>query len=155
MNSVWARYRRLSKGERLDLMLGFLLIPAAVGFVRLFGLRRWKMKAEQGRGINSESSRIDSVKLTEARTTARLIEAASRYGIVQGNCLSKSLALSWLLRRKGILADLRIGAMKTGDGLEAHAWVETRGEIVNDAADVRRNFAAFEEPLTSGVAARK
>jgi hypothetical protein len=52
-------------------------------------------------------------------------------------------------------AELRIGARRTGSGLEAHAWVELGSEIVNDAEDVRENYAAFEGPMTSQIAARK
>lgn len=155
MNALWERYRRLSKSERHDLMLGFLLIPAATVFVRLIGVPQWKARTEQDLETSPESETIDAAQLREARTTARMIEAASRYGIMGGNCLSKSIALTWRLRRKGIRADLRIGARKTGEVLEAHAWVERSGQIVNDVADVRESFAAFEVPMTSGATARK
>jgi len=84
-----------------------------------------------------------------------MIAAASHYGLARGNCLSQSVALWWLLRRRGMPAKLRIGARRTGSGLEAHAWVEMGSEVVNDAEDVRENYAAFEGPMTSQIAARK
>lgn len=155
MKSLLEKYRRLSRAERLDLMLGFAVIPAATVIVRLFGRRRWKAVTGQDREASAESARIDAVRIREARTTARMIEAASRYGIVRGNCLSKSIALRWLLRRKGIHAPLRIGARKAGDGLEAHAWVELDGQIINDADEVRECYAIFAGRMTRQFAARK
>lgn len=130
-------------------------MPLAVVFVRLFGVRRWRRAAERRQGTDDELRRVDATQLNEARAAARMIEAASRYGIARGNCLSKSVAVWWLLQRKGINAELRIGVRRADEGLEAHAWVELDGEILNDTEDVRESFAAFEGPLTSRVAARK
>jgi hypothetical protein len=156
MNSAWKRYRSLSPGERRDLLFGFVLIPATAVYVRLFGMQRWRRPAEERRRIDDENSGNSSfAKLAEARATARMIAAASRYGLARGNCLSQSIALWGLLRRRGMPAELRIGARRTGSGLEAHAWVELGSEIVNDAEDVRENYAAFEGPMTSQIAARK
>lgn len=155
MKSLWGRYRRLSKVERLDLMLGFAVIPAAAGIVRLFGGRRWKAVTGQDPEAGAESAGIDAARIRGARTTARMIEAASRHGIVRGNCLSKSIALRWLLRRKGIHAPLRIGARKAGNGLEAHAWVELDGQIINDSEEVRESYTIFEGRMTRQFAARK
>ncbi|HEV2489393.1 MAG TPA: lasso peptide biosynthesis B2 protein [Candidatus Acidoferrales bacterium] len=156
MISVWKRYRRLTRRERNDLLLGFVLLPTAVVFVRMFGIRRWQRTAEARRGNESgDGGKTDVATLNEARATARMLDAASRYGVVRGNCLSQSVALLWLLRRRGLPGELRIGARRIGSELEAHAWVELRGEIVNDAEDVRESYATFREPMTSQIAARK
>jgi hypothetical protein len=156
MISAWKRYRGLSRHERHDLLLGFVLLPGAAVFVRLFGAGRWQRTAEARRGKDNDDWRkTDILQLNEARAAARMIDAASRYGVTRGNCLSKSVALSWLLRRRGMPAVLRIGARRAGSALEAHAWVEVRGEIVNEAEDVRESYATFEGPMTSQIAARK
>ncbi|HKW88705.1 MAG TPA: lasso peptide biosynthesis B2 protein [Candidatus Acidoferrales bacterium] len=155
MNSSWEKYRRLSSGERRDLVRGFVLIPWAVAFVNLFGVKPWKRAAPENAALNNIAGKAESEQLNEARTAAGMIEAASRNGIVRGNCLSKSVALWWLLRHKSIDAELQIGARKAGGGLEAHAWVELNGKILNDADDVRESFAAFDGPMTSRAAARK
>lgn len=56
-------------------------------------------------------------------TAARRIPAAT--------CLTQALAAQYLLRRRGLEADLRIGvARAAGEPLEAHAWVESRGQVV-------------------------
>lgn len=155
MNSAWMSYRRLSKNARHDLLLGFVLVPLAVVFVRLFGVGRWKRAGEERERADGELEGSNSTQVNEARAAARMIEAASRHGITRGNCLSKSMALWWLLRRKGINAEPRIGARRAGEGLEAHAWVELGGAILNDEDEVRESFATFEGLLASRVAARK
>lgn len=155
MNSAWVNYRRLSKNARHDLFLGFVLVPLAVVFVRLFGVGRWRRAGEERERPDGELQASNTAQFNEARAAAKMIEAASRHGVARGNCLSKSVALWWLLRRKGINAEFRIGARRAGEGLEAHAWVELSGAILNDEDDVRKNFATFEGPLASRVAARK
>lgn len=155
MKSLWERYRRLSKNERKDLVRGFVLIPWAAVYVRLFGVRKWERAARENAESNAGAGQTDNGQLAVARAAARMIEAASRNGIARGNCLSKSVALWWLLKRKDISAKLRIGARKAGRELEAHAWVELDGQILNDADDVRDSYAAFDGPMTSRAAARK
>jgi transglutaminase superfamily protein len=155
MNSAWASYRRLSKNARHDLLLGFVLLPTAAVFVRLFSVGRWSRTGRERERAGGELETPNTAQVNEARAAARMIEAASRHGIARGNCLSKSVALWWLLRRKGINVELRIGARRAGEGLEAHAWVELGGEILNDEDDVRESYATFEGPLSSRVATRK
>jgi len=54
--------------------------------------------------------------------------AATTYLTPRATCLSKSLALQAMLRRRGRPAELRIGVAKSsGEPLEAHAWVELEG----------------------------
>jgi hypothetical protein len=41
-----------------------------------------------------------------------------------------------LLARRGYLADLRIGVIKADSGqLEAHAWVESEGQVIIGGSD--------------------
>ena len=66
----------------------------------------------------------------------RLVRAANSHSVRPAACLSRSLTLWWLLRRRGIESQLRLGVRKGEQGLDAHAWVELAGQVVNDAADV-------------------
>lgn len=65
------------------------------------------------------------------------------------------MTLWWLLRRRGIPVQLRIGARKTGTQFEAHAWVEMDGRVVNDSEDVRIRYSPFEGAITDKMAAQK
>ncbi len=45
----------------------------------------------------------------------------------------------------GIDGDLRIGVARDGDAIDGHAWVEYRGQVLNDAPDVATRFAVFDD----------
>jgi hypothetical protein len=48
---------------------------------------------------------------------------------------------------------LRIGIRKHGDRLEAHAWVELHGAVLNDTRNVGERFAPFGRAIVpAGVA---
>ncbi|WP_286194739.1 lasso peptide biosynthesis B2 protein [Synechococcus sp. CCY 0621] len=79
----------------------------------------------------------------------QLVNRVAHYVLPPDNCLSRSLCLQWLLRRRGIPADLRLGVQLDAGQLQAHAWVEVAGHPVNDAQDVAERFLPFEQPLSA------
>ena len=64
---------------------------------------------------------------------------------LRGNCLSRSLALWWMLARHGVPATLCIGARRDDGDFGAHAWVEHEGVPINAGRRVRSNYATFED----------
>jgi Transglutaminase-like superfamily len=82
-----------------------------------------------------------------AASAARMVRAAGRVGVSRATCLEESLALWWLLGKKGIAADLRIGVRKTQEKFEAHAWVEYEGKALNEPETQHQHFAAFSDAL--------
>jgi len=82
--------------------------------------------------------------LEEARQIARLVKSAGRYGICNGNCLQQSVVLWWLLQLKNTEAAIRFGARKQNDQLDAHAWVEYRGIVLNDDSELHGRFGLFK-----------
>ena len=128
-----ARFLALSRAERAILVQALLWLPVTSASLRLRGLPR--------RAPASLSRPRPSV--SPARV-AKLVGIASRYGLVRGNCLSRSLTLQRLLRRNGVASELRIGVRRAGAALEAHAWVELDGRPLNDSADVAQHYAPFE-----------
>ena len=80
-----------------------------------------------------------------------MIAIAARRTPLRVTCLPRSLALHWMLRRRGIESTLRIGVRKRGDHLEAHAWVEQGGQPLLDDADVGLQFAPFRLDETSAA----
>jgi hypothetical protein len=83
----------------------------------------------------------------KVRAACRMVIAALRYSFLQYTCLEESLTLWYLLRKQGIEACLRIGVRKENEKFEAHAWVEHRGEALNQDEAMHRHYAAFEEDL--------
>ena len=68
-----------------------------------------------------------------------------------GTCLDRSVALWFTMRQHGLDGDLRIGVARNGDTLDAHAWVEYGGAVLNDTADVSERFAVFDDDPTDLV----
>jgi hypothetical protein len=77
-----------------------------------------------------------------ARRVGRLTRVAGRHIPTDGSCLRQSLLVWWVLRCRGLAAELKIG-VRTTEGFAAHAWVELDGQPVNDTADVAKRFAAL------------
>jgi hypothetical protein len=55
-------------------------------------------------------------------------------------CLQQSLALWWLLRRQGIVAELQLGVKKNLTEFSSHAWVELGDCVVNDCERVTETY---------------
>jgi hypothetical protein len=83
--------------------------------------------------------------LDQARRLATLVKQAAAGAPRPLTCLPQALTLWWLLRRRGLLTDLRLGVRKTGGSFEAHAWVEYEGVVLNDQPDVQQRFAPFTQ----------
>jgi transglutaminase superfamily protein len=67
-----------------------------------------------------------------ALDVARLVNVASRHMPLPNTCLHRSLALWWLLERRGYDSRLQFGARKRDGVFEAHAWVEHGGLVISD-----------------------
>lgn len=52
--------------------------------------------------------------------------------LLKGKCLSQSLAMQFVLRRKAIDTNLIIGGNMRGGELFAHAWLERNESVIND-----------------------
>jgi hypothetical protein len=146
--SQWRRYRRLTPEDRRTLLRAMILLPLTALGLRVLGLRRLRLLLERwgggSRGVPSAGGLREP-----ALRSARMVAAASREGLVEGNCLSQSLVLWFLLRRAGASPDLRIGVQRNSDVLKAHAWVELQGAILNDSADVQQRYTPFEGDIAA------
>ncbi|MBE0625932.1 MAG: lasso peptide biosynthesis B2 protein [Burkholderiales bacterium] len=83
----------------------------------------------------------------EPAAMGALVNIAGDHGPWPSTCLTRSLLLGWLLHRRGVPSELRIGVRLDEGRLEAHAWVECDGKPINDAEDVAARFAPFDEAL--------
>jgi len=142
------RFRRLPGFEQslvLESIAG--LMATRVG-LKLLGFQRWKKMIT---GLTRKKTwRATSVAPEPlAAKIAASEEATARRLPFKTNCLEQSLALLWMLRKRGIAADLRIGARKESNRFEAHAWVEFQGAVLNDAGEAHRHFVSFEGSVTS------
>jgi hypothetical protein len=80
---------------------------------------------------------------------AGIQEAVSRHLTWHASCLERSLVLWWQLNRRGIAAEMRIGARKEAGRFEAHAWVEVGNVVLNDSGEAHLHFAPFDRSILS------
>lgn len=57
-------------------------------------------------------------------------------------CLQRSAAAACLLKRRGVAAQMVIGAQQMP--FKAHAWVEVRGQVVNDKPYTTEMYAVLD-----------
>jgi len=57
-------------------------------------------------------------------------------------CLQRSAATTCLLRQNGVPAHLVLGAQQLP--FKSHAWVEVKGEVVNDKSHVQEIYAVLD-----------
>jgi hypothetical protein len=87
-----------------------------------------------------------SSQVEHAERIAQLASIVGSHGPYRATCLRQSLAVWWLLRRRDIPAEIRIGVRKDGGEFLAHAWVELAGQALDDPTGMSRAYAACDTP---------
>jgi transglutaminase-like putative cysteine protease len=125
------------------LLASLVLLPAVQISLRLRGFKR------TAAALAAWSERRPVLaKPSDARPAAEAVGLVAGRSVVGARCLGRSLVLWFLLRRRGIDAELVIGAdVPRARNLSAHAWVEVDGEPVNDALNVRERYGGFDLQL--------
>ena len=141
---MWNRFlHRLYLARKLSL-LDWLAFLEAWWVLLVFHLRlRW-VSYERLTQTGDARLKQTSGQLSVAQRLLRLIGWASRFHLLRMTCLVQSLSLRWMLGRRGIASELKIGAMKTQAGIHAHAWVEVEEQVIGDARGLEKGFSAFD-----------
>jgi hypothetical protein len=106
--------------------------------LRVLGLPRFQARLQRSKApVNA------AMTLPDIQALGELVNIAARHTLGPRTCLTRSLLLGWLLRRRGVESQLRIGVRLNQGALDAHAWVEWEGVPVNDRPDVGMQFASF------------
>lgn len=144
----WRAFWRLAAYER------GIVVEATAGLLatwiglRVFNFRRWKKFMDIFVPPVARDSSASAVPpIAAAQTIARLEKSAARHLFFRANCLEQSMVLWWLLRRRRIAAELRIGARKMEGHFEAHAWVEYAGAMVGDLGVDHLHYSPFDGPI--------
>jgi Transglutaminase-like superfamily len=142
--SALRRFWRLPGSERSIVLQSTFWLIATWFALRLTGFRRWSGFLERRlKVINADGN---PSQLVEAKNISRLLSAAANHLLLRTNCLEQATALWYVLRGRGIPAELRFGARKDSAGLEAHAWVEHLGIPLNEDRGEHLHFLPFENP---------
>jgi len=65
--------------------------------------------------------------------------------------MAESLTLWWLLARRGIKAEFRIGVRTLTGVFESHAWVEYDGHVLNEVEHAGKIFTVFDLRSLTGI----
>jgi Transglutaminase-like superfamily len=111
-------------------LLAYDILSALCRFQTIYSLvRAWKVRSR-----TDESDIIDQVS------------AAVNYACVwypkQALCLQRSFVTTYLLRRRGVAAEMVMGAQKLP--FKAHAWVEVDGRAINERSNVQATYAVWD-----------
>ena len=132
--------QRLPAADWRLFLQAWLLLPAID-----LGLRLLPFKTLQAR--LAAWSAVDHPPPADPPAVIRQVTAAVDRAIRNHpfpfTCLRRSLALQFLLARRGLCADLRIGVSRASSSLQAHAWLEYAGRPISQPEAVEERYAVL------------
>jgi hypothetical protein len=123
------------------LRAGFTIFAVKLSLkLRGYGRTIWRIRREV-EGVPADASADTDV----VRAAERCVAMAGAFYPGRALCLEQSLALYYLLRRQGV--GVRYCQGVQAYPFAAHAWVEYRGEPINDVAEHVKWFTRLPEEL--------
>jgi hypothetical protein len=113
-------------------LIAIKLMLLVIGFARTHSFLHWRVR-DLLTTTEPDAATLD--------VSARSIVAAAILIPGRIECLEQSLALWYLLRRRGVAVELAFGMRQYPFG--AHAWVTYRGEPLNEDREALRHYVAF------------
>ena len=142
------RLRQLAELTALQwwiILVAIFTLPVIVLSLRLSGFKQTKNRMSRlipDRKANILSRDDD---LSRAQLISRAVAIAGNHGLFKANCLKQSLLLWWLLARRGIPSELKLGTQKIPqDTFSAHAWVEYNGVALGNFSELQSQFLVFK-----------
>jgi hypothetical protein len=115
-------------------LIGVTVALRVIGFPRTLALSRWVARRARP-SLGDEAHIVDAV--------ANGVAAAAIFCPARAECLEQAVAMYVVLRRAGLPAELRFGAIRSP--FSAHAWVELHGQPIREDPDQLRRYAVFSE----------
>ena len=141
MNPYKARlvqFHDLNAMQKRTLLAAWLWLPLFWLGLRVLGLLRF-----QAWLLTTPAQSALILTLPAIKDLGEAVNIAARHTPFPATCLTRSLLLGWLLRRRNVASELCIGVRLTQGILDAHAWLECEGVPVNDQPDVNAQFESF------------
>jgi len=123
-------------------LLGFPRVHRAFERLGTHRARRASTRSAAGDAGGSPTHQED-----RARRLAAAVDRAAAHYPGRAWCLERSLVTAALLRLRGLPATLVIGVRRgpPQTPIQAHAWVELDGQVINDAPEIRSRWAVLYE----------
>ncbi|HPW32462.1 MAG TPA: lasso peptide biosynthesis B2 protein [Arenimonas sp.] len=120
------KWRALAFREKMLFLMFIFCLPLVAFAIRYFGYLRTRHFLSRFVSRNT-LHQADATELAQAQRKAELLSMAGRHGWISATCLRQSVLLEFLLQRKGLAAEIKIGVRKQDALFDAHAWVELNG----------------------------
>ncbi len=134
--SNFDKLRELSIAEFLMLVVSVLTLPVVTALLKLRGFRR----TERFMALFSRSNVQPESSEARVAQAARMVSIAAVRGPFKAQCLEQAITLWWMLGVMGISSTIRLGIYKSGESVEAHAWVLHEEKIVIGQMDDQKEF---------------
>jgi Transglutaminase-like superfamily len=149
---TWRRFWRMNPGDRRIACEMAATVVATRVALRVMGYQRWQAllrgilggAGEHQSGVHAADRDLSPQEF--ALRVRGVASAALRRLPISASCLERSLALEWLLRRRGVAAEMRLGVRQAAGGIEAHAWVEFEDLVLDDVAGKHASFTPLVSP---------
>lgn len=119
--------------EALWLLIRFDLVAS---FKKFSGIHQIIRNCPLGAGGGPKSTEMIVTDVHSA------LQRACGYYPKTAACLQRSAALTWMLRKRGLSAQVVIGVMKFP--FKSHAWVELDGKVLNDGQRIREMYITLD-----------
>lgn len=135
----------LSRAEKWLAFKAFFILQTFNLAIRLWGFRPLYQRLE--RATRATVQEPEELTAPQVKRLGGVVSVANRrMRLLQVACLSESLTTWWLLRRRGVDAQLWLGVRKVDQHLAGHAWVENQGQVVSGDAELPADFTGFLLP---------
>ena len=115
----------------LLILLAYDILSVLCRFKTIYSLvKGWKVNSNP-----AESNLIDRVCMA--------VNYACVWYPKQALCLQRSFVTTYLLRKRGIAAQMVLGAQKLP--FKAHAWVEVDGRAINERSNAQATYAVWDK----------
>jgi hypothetical protein len=117
--------------QALFMLLAYDILRVLCRFQTMYStVRGWKV-----RNKTDGSEIIDRVSMA--------VNYACIWYPKQALCLQRSFVTTYLLRKRGVPAQMILGAQKLP--FKAHAWVEVDGQAINERSNVQTTYAVWDK----------
>ena len=116
--------------QALFMLLAYDILSALCRFQTIYSMvRGWKVNGQ-----------ADRTEIVDRVCTA--VNYACIWYPKQALCLQRSFVTTYLLRKRGVLAQMILGAQKLP--FKAHAWVEVDRRAVNERSNVQATYTVWD-----------
>jgi hypothetical protein len=117
--------------QALFLLLAYDILSALCRFQTIYStVRGWK--------VNRRTEASDLIE-----KVCMAVNYACAWYPKQALCLQRSFVTTYLLRQRGVAAQMVLGAQKLP--FKAHAWVEVDGQAINERSNVQATYAVWDK----------